>query len=290
MITDFITKGKKRLHSIQLTADVTKKSNTRLVPTNRENTVKIVREILRDIIYSEYPLKISPIFAHLKSKKPKKVKNPKKIAPIKNLGKTKKIGFKCGICTKEYPSARTLNTHCSKTHPKQNLLCTIAKCTFKSKLEKDLQDHTKERHERVKCKTCAIITIGYAQKLHHENSVHGKESHAPAKVWVQPKKTYINRRVKKIQKEVNKLNKDGNIYNNLLNIPEIPDLDKIKKHFTKTVTAQQCRDALDRLDKWVAKEKASKTAAKIRENILLKAERRRQKHDRELNRYDLDHY
>ena len=88
------------------------------------------------------------------------------------------------------------------------------------------------------------------------------------------KKTYINRRIKKVQKEVNKLNKDGNIYNNLLNIPEIPDLDKIKKHFTKTVTVQQCKDALDRLDKWVAKEKASKTAAKIRENILLKAEKR----------------
>ena len=71
-ITDFITKGKKRLHSVQLTANVTKKSNTRIVPTNRDNTVKIVREILRDIIYSEYPLKISPIFAHLKSKKQKR--------------------------------------------------------------------------------------------------------------------------------------------------------------------------------------------------------------------------
>ena len=39
---------------------------------------------------------------------------------------------------------------------------------------------------------------------------------------------------------------------------------------------------MDRLDKWVAKERASKTEAKIREKILLKAERRRQKHDREL--------
>ena len=65
-------------------------SNTRLVPTNRENTVKIVREILRDIIYSEYPLKISPIFAHLKSKKPKKIKYPKNQAPVKNLGKLRK--------------------------------------------------------------------------------------------------------------------------------------------------------------------------------------------------------
>ena len=73
-IKDFITKGKKRLHSVQLTADVTKKSNTRLIPTNRDNTVDMIREILRDIIYSEYPLKISPIFAHLKSKKKKKRK------------------------------------------------------------------------------------------------------------------------------------------------------------------------------------------------------------------------
>ena len=86
-ITDFMTKGKKSLHSIQLIADVTKKSNTRLVPTNRENTVKIAREILREIIYSDYPLKISPIFAHLKSKKPKTGKKPKKLPPVKNIGK-----------------------------------------------------------------------------------------------------------------------------------------------------------------------------------------------------------
>ena len=133
-------------------------------------------------------------------------------------------------------------------------------------------------------KVCDKITIGYAQKLHHENSVHGKESHAPAKPWVQPKKTYINRRIKKVQKEVSDLNKDGNIYNNLLNIPEIPDLDKIKNHFTKTVTAKQCKEALDRLDKWVAKEKASKTAAKIRENILLKAAKKRLKYEHEMKR------
>ena len=41
------------------------------------------------------------------------------------------------------------------------------------------------------------------------------------------------------------------------------------------MTTEQCKAALDRLDKWVAKEKASKTAAKIRENILLKAEKRK---------------
>ena len=88
------------------------------------------------------------------------------------------------------------------------------------------------------------------------------------------KKTYINRRVKILQKEVNKLNKDGNIYNNLLDLPETPDLDKIKKYFTKTVTEKQCRAALDRLETWVAKEKASKIKARIREKILLKAEKK----------------
>ena len=190
------------------------------------------------------------------------------------MGKIKKLGFKCGICTKEYPSARTLNTHCSKTHPKQNLLCTSVKCTFKTKLETELQDHIKNKHERVECKNCGVITIGYAQKLHHENSVHGKETHAPAKAWIQPKKTYINRRVKILQKEVNMLNKDGNIYNNLLGLPETPDLDKIKKYFTETVTEKESRAALDRLETWVAKEKASKIKARIREKILLKAEKK----------------
>ena len=91
-IMDFVSKGKKRLNSIQLTPGETKKANnrvvkttwentvtnTRLVPTNRENTVKIVTEILRDIIYSEYyPIKIPTIFDHLKSKKPKVKKNQK---------------------------------------------------------------------------------------------------------------------------------------------------------------------------------------------------------------------
>ena len=41
------------------------------------------------------------------------------------------------------------------------------------------------------------------------------------------KKTYINRRVKIVQKTVNTLIKDENIYNNLLDQPETPDLDKI---------------------------------------------------------------
>ena len=178
-------------------------------------------------------MKILSIFDHLKSKKPKAKKQPKTKPPVKNLGKIKNLGFKCGICTKEYPSIRTLNTHCVKTHPKQNLLCTSTKCTFKTKLEIDLQDHIKTEHERVTCKECGAITIGYAQKLHHENSVHGKETHVPAKVWIQPKKTYVNRRVKILQKEVNMLNKDGNIYNNLLGLPETQIWIKLKNTLQK---------------------------------------------------------
>ena len=108
--------------------------------------------------------------------------------------------------------------------------------------------------------------------------VHGKETHTPPKVWIQPKKTYINRRVKIIQKKVNTLNKDENIYNNLLDLPETPDLDKIKKYFTKTVTEKEFRDSLDKLERWVAKEKASKLKARIQEKLLLKAEKKRLKH------------
>ena len=40
------------------------------------------------------------------------------------------------------------------------------------------------------------------------------------------KKYDMNRRIKKLKIEVSKLNNDGNIYNNLLNIPETPDLDR----------------------------------------------------------------
>ena len=144
--------------------------------------------------------------------------------------------------------------------------------------------HTKDLHEKSLCKLCGTMLVGAAHKQHHENTIHGKETQPPVKTnkpWVQPKKTYINRKIKRLQKEVSELNKDGNMYNNLIDMPEIPELDKIKKHFTKTVTTEQCREALDRLDKWVAKEKASKTAARIRETILLKAEKKEiQSHER----------
>ena len=91
---------------------------------------------------------------------------------------------------------------------------------------------------------------------------------------VQPK-TFINRKVKKLQNEVDKLNKDGNIFNNLHSIPEITDTQKIKQHFTKTVTTKQCKEALNRLEIWVAKVKKSKKEEIIRENILKKAARKR---------------
>ena len=87
-------------------------------------------------------------------------------------------------------------------------------------------------------------------------------------------KTYVNRRVNKPQKEVNILKKDNNIFNNLRGLPERPDLVKIKEHFTELKTEAESRAALDRLEAWVAKEKASKLQARIQEKRLLKAEKK----------------
>ena len=114
------------------------------------------------------------------------------------------------------------------------MVCKESTCNFKTNLEQELKDHIKDMHERNACKDCNTITIGTAHKKHHENAIHGIETQPPVinkKPWVQPKKTFINRKIKKLQREVSILNKDGNIYNNLLNIPEIPDLEKIKKTF-----------------------------------------------------------
>ena len=74
-------------------------------------------------------------------------------------------------------------------------------------------------------------------------------------------------------------------FNDLLGLPETPDLDKIKKHFTETVTEKEFRAALDRLEIWVAKEKASKIKARIQEKKLLKAEKKRLKHIKDLEMY-----
>ena len=127
-------------------------------------------------------------------------------------------------------------------------MCKESTCDLKTNFIQALKDHTKEMHERNICKECSTITVGTGHKKKHEKTTHGKErepehSHlqteAPVtskKGWVQPKKTFINRKVKKLQLEVNKLNKDGNIYNNLHNIPEKTDTQKIKEHFSKTVT------------------------------------------------------
>ena len=84
-------------------------------------------------------------------------------------------------------------------------------------------------HEQNVCKDCNTITVGSAHKATHEKTTHGnvtyipqlhtsKEAPALQKGWVQPNKTFINRKVEKLQNEVNNLNKDGNIYNNLNNI------------------------------------------------------------------------
>ena len=66
---DFIVKGKKRINTLQLTPEVTKKLNNREVTTTWESTVSMVTELLQEIIYSEFPLVISPIFAHLNTQK-----------------------------------------------------------------------------------------------------------------------------------------------------------------------------------------------------------------------------
>ena len=89
----------------------------------------------------------------------------------------------------KFPTARTLNNHCSSVHPKLNLVCEDPTCNFKTKLEQEMKDHTKELHERSICKFCRTITVGTAHKQHHENTIHGKEIHPPVnKPWVQPKK------------------------------------------------------------------------------------------------------
>ena len=81
-----------------------------------------------------------------------------------------------------------------------------------TKFEQELKDHTKELHERSIFKFCIIVTVGTAHKQHHENTIHGKETHPPVKnnkPWVQPKKTFINRKVKQLQKDVNHLKTKG---------------------------------------------------------------------------------
>ena len=156
----------------------------------------MVKDLLDEIIYSEFPLIISPIFAHLgniqKGKPTKKQAERKKVTkPLaKKHSKIKKLGFKCGLCAKQFQTARVLNNHCSSVHPKLNLVCKDLTCNFNTKIEQELKDHTKELHERNICKFCSTITVGTAHKQHHENTIHGKETNPPVKnnkPWVQPK-------------------------------------------------------------------------------------------------------
>ena len=153
---------------------------------------------------------------------------------------------------------------------------------FKTKLEGELKNHIKSIHEQITCKDCGITTTGQTQLLEHENTVHTKAEVEPTKKWVKPKKTFINRRVNKLQKEVTELkNNSNNLFNTLQGLPERPDLVKIKEHFTELKTEAESRAALDRLEVWVAKEKASKLQARIQEKKLLKAEKKRFKHNKE---------
>ena len=57
---------------------------------------------------------------------------------------------------------------------------------------------------------------------------------------------------------MNNLKKDDNLFNHLHSIQEITEKQKIKTHFSKTVTEKQSREALNRLEIWVAKVKNSK--------------------------------
>ena len=79
-------------------------------------------------------------------------------------------------------------------------------------MKPSLKDHKKELHEWNVCKDCNIITVGTAHKANHEKTVHGneivmphlyvpKETPAQKKGWVQPKKTFINRKIKHLQKD-----------------------------------------------------------------------------------------
>ena len=68
---NYISKGRKRLNSVQLTApDNNKKLNSRVVSTNRDYTVNIIKSLLDEIIESAYPLFVPSIFDHLKTRDP----------------------------------------------------------------------------------------------------------------------------------------------------------------------------------------------------------------------------
>ena len=80
---------------------------------------------------------------------------------------------------------------------------------------------------------------------------------------------------------MNNLKKYENFFNHLHSIPEITDTQKIITHFSKTVTEKQSREALNRLEIWVAKVKNSKKEEIIRENIIKKAARKQFRAKRE---------
>ena len=97
-------------------------------------------------------------------------------------------------------------------------MCKEPTCDFKTKFIQELKDHAKDMHERNVCKDCNTITVGTAHKTNHEKITHGIEGESEhthpitkppvisKKGWVQPKKHFINRKIKKLQLEVSKLN------------------------------------------------------------------------------------
>ena len=74
-IMDFILKGKKRLNSTQLTPVGSKKIKNRDIATNWERNITIVKDLIDEMIYSDFPLIISPIVAHLGTQKTGKPTN-----------------------------------------------------------------------------------------------------------------------------------------------------------------------------------------------------------------------
>ena len=152
-----------------------------------------------------FPMLISPIFAHLgfyktQGKLSKKHSDLRKAKTLpKRLTKIKKLGFKCGICKKDFTLAKSLNNHSSSLHPKLNLVCKEPMCDFKTKFIQELKDHTKDMHKRNVCKDCNTITVGTAHKTNHEKITHGiggesEHTHPITqppvinkKGWVQPK-------------------------------------------------------------------------------------------------------
>ena len=108
-IITFIGKGVKRKEETQITPQWTKKLNTRVTfkPMSKRAknaNIKMVKELITDIIETIFPKQVSPMFAHLVSYKnlgkvsKKPIELRKVLKQTKRLKKKKKLGFACGMC------------------------------------------------------------------------------------------------------------------------------------------------------------------------------------------------